>query len=99
MRSCSLISQLIAPPHNDAVYRHVINVNRVRVRSPQSVGKGHHRIADKLKLILESGAVLRQFLPGGALARVLLVVRRQRAVRIATLKVILPEFCGAYSKS
>lgn len=54
--------------------------------------KSHHSIADELQLILEVRRLLGKLLFGGALFCVFFIVRRQRTIRIATLKVILPEF-------
>lgn len=64
-----------------------------RLSLPQRVGKGHDGVADELQLVLKVRIVLGELLLRGARVRVGLVVGRQRAVGVAALEVVLPEFC------
>ena len=60
---------------------------------PEGVCEGHDGVADELELRLELRVGGGQALPARALPRVVAVVGRGQAARVAAPEVVLPELC------
>lgn len=58
---------------------------------PECMGEGHNGVADELQLSLERCILSRETLPRRTLLGVVAVEGRERAARVSTPKVVLPE--------
>jgi hypothetical protein len=65
----------------------------MRATVPESMCKCHNRITHKLELTLKGGVIPVQPLCDVAFLLVILVVWREGAIGVSTVKMTLPEFC------